>query len=63
VLDILETFIILMREKILVHRVVLFGSRARGDADADSDMDILVIVDDFTDLTEDFRCMCVKPAL
>jgi len=39
-----------MREKIIVHRVVLFGSRARGDADADSDMDVLVIVDDLSDV-------------
>ena len=48
--NILETFITLMREKIIVHRVVLFGSRARGDADADSDMDVLVIVDDLSDV-------------
>ena len=27
-------------------RVVLFGSRARGDAGADSDIDLLVILDD-----------------
>jgi predicted nucleotidyltransferase len=30
-------------------RVVLFGSRARGDARADSDYDLLVIVDEVTD--------------
>lgn len=29
-------------------RVILFGSRARGDASADSDYDILVLVDDDT---------------
>ena len=60
--NVLETFIILMREKIIVHRVVLFGSRARGDADADSDMDVLVIVDDFTDLIEDFISQCAWEA-
>ena len=60
--NILETFITLMREKIIVHRVVLFGSRARGDADADSDMDVLVIVDDSTDLTEDFISLCAWEA-
>jgi hypothetical protein len=59
---ILETFITLMREKIIAHRVVLFGSRARGDADADSDMDVLVIVDDFTDQTEDFISQCAWEA-
>jgi uncharacterized protein len=31
-------------------RVILFGSRARGDAGADSDIDLLVIVDDDTPL-------------
>jgi predicted nucleotidyltransferase len=60
--NVLETFITLMREKIIVHRVVLFGSRARGDADADSDMDVLVIVDDFTDLIEDFVSQCAWEA-
>jgi predicted nucleotidyltransferase len=28
-----------------VHSVLLFGSRARGDADADSDMDVLVVLE------------------
>ena len=60
--NVLETFITLMRGKIIVHRVVLFGSRARGDADADSDMDVLVIVDDPTDLKEDFISQCAWEA-
>jgi predicted nucleotidyltransferase len=60
--NVLETFITLMREKIIVHRVVLFGSRARGDADADSDMDVLVIVDDSTDLKEDYISQCAWEA-
>ena len=60
--NILETFINLMRGQIIGYRVVLFGSRARGDADADSDMDVLVIVDDSTDLTEDFVSLCAWEA-
>ena len=60
--NVLETFVTLMREKIIVRRVVLFGSRARGDADADSDMDVLVIVDDLTDLIEDFVSQCAWEA-
>ena len=60
--NVLENFMTLMREKIIVHRVVLFGSRARGDADADSDMDVLVIVDDLTDLIEDFVSQCAWEA-
>ena len=59
---VIETFTTLMREKIIVHRVALFGSRARGDADVDSDMDVLVIVDDPTDQTEDFISQCAWDA-
>ena len=29
-----------------VHRLFLFGSRARGDSHAGSDMDVLVVLDD-----------------
>jgi uncharacterized protein len=32
-----------------IERVVLFGSRARGDADADSDYDIAIFLRDFAD--------------
>ncbi len=28
-----------------LHQMILFGSRARGDADSDSDMDVLVVLD------------------
>lgn len=31
-----------------VHRIVLFGSQARGDAREDSDFDLLVVVDETT---------------
>ncbi|MFO7651978.1 MAG: nucleotidyltransferase domain-containing protein [bacterium] len=34
----------LVSRRLPVHRVVVFGSRARGDADPDSDLDVLVIV-------------------
>ncbi|MBT8368326.1 MAG: nucleotidyltransferase domain-containing protein [Deltaproteobacteria bacterium] len=60
--NVLDSFLTLMREKIKVDRVVLFGSRARGDADLDSDMDVLVIVNDFTDRTEDFISQCAWEA-
>ncbi len=60
--NVIDSFITLMREKINVDRVVLFGSRARGDADPDSDMDVLVIVNDFTDRTEDFISQCAWEA-
>jgi len=59
---ILDTFITLMRKKIKIDRVVLFGSRARGDAEPDSDMDVLVIVDDLTEAKEDYISECAWEA-
>jgi predicted nucleotidyltransferase len=40
-------------KKVPLHALILFGSRARGDADPDSDMDILVIVDSITEKIRD----------
>ena len=38
-----------------IERVVLFGSRARGDAEADSDYDIAIFLHDLTDRTGEVR--------
>ena len=35
-----------LRKKVNLHQVILFGSRARGDAEPDSDMDLLVILNE-----------------
>ena len=43
---ILGSFKSLLEKKIAVHEVILFGSRARGDADPQSDVDLIVIVND-----------------
>lgn len=43
---ILEKFRSLLSERVRVDKIILFGSRARGDADPDSDMDVLVILDE-----------------
>jgi predicted nucleotidyltransferase len=33
-------------QRLSLNRIILFGSRARGDADESSDMDVLVILDE-----------------
>ena len=43
--DILATFKSLLKECVPLYAVVLFGSRARGDATPDSDMDVLIVLD------------------
>lgn len=41
---VVERFKALLLERTQLHKMILFGSRARGDADPHSDMDILVIL-------------------
>ena len=41
---ILTRFRELLMKRLQLHKLVLFGSRARGDADPDSDLDVLVVV-------------------
>lgn len=60
--QILETFAHLVRKKASLRSVVLFGSRARGDAEPDSDMDVLVIVDDLMEKDEDYISECAWEA-
>jgi predicted nucleotidyltransferase len=60
--QILDTFTSLVRKRIEVFRIVLFGSRARGDADPDSDMDVFVLVDALTGELEDFISECAWEA-
>ena len=46
-----------------IHKVILFGSRARGDADADSDLDVVVILDgDVDDALKDHVSDCTWEA-
>ena len=60
--EIANTFALLVKEKLSVHRIELFGSRARGDADQDSDMDVLVIVNDVSPELEDYISECAWEA-
>jgi len=60
--DIIDTFTLLLKKKLSIHRLELFGSRARGDADPDSDMDVLVIVNDISPELEDYISECAWEA-
>ena len=42
---ILQRFRTLLAKRLRLHKLVLFGSRARGDAEEHSDMDVLVLVE------------------
>lgn len=44
-LKIIEKFKTLVLQRVKVHEVRVFGSRARGDAVGESDIDVLVVVD------------------
>ncbi len=43
---ILERFKLLLSQKLDVYKIILFGSRARGDSTEYSDMDVLIILDE-----------------
>jgi len=42
---ILDRFKTLVSTRLRVHKVILFGSRARGDADPQSDLDVVVVLE------------------
>lgn len=42
---IIESFKALLQRNVSIHKIILFGSRARGDASLYSDMDVVVITD------------------
>ena len=46
---ILDEFKTRLRERLHINKIILFGSRARGDADPQSDLDVVVVLDDDID--------------
>ena len=42
---VLDRFKTLLLRRVRLHKMILFGSRARGDADPYSDMDVVVVLD------------------
>jgi hypothetical protein len=59
---ILDKFKVLLMKRINLNYLILFGSRARGDADPDSDMDVLVVVDELSKEVEDYISDCAWEA-
>jgi predicted nucleotidyltransferase len=60
---ILDRFKALLAKRVNVYKLVLFGSRARGDAEPSSDMDVLVILDGIpTDKDIDYVSDCAWEA-
>ena len=49
--QVLERFKELLRERLPKHQLIMFGSRARGEAELDSDLDLMVIIDGDVDDT------------
>ncbi len=50
--QILESFKLSLLKRLAVHKVILFGSRARGDADVYSDMDVVVVLDQLSSVID-----------
>jgi uncharacterized protein len=59
---VVEAFRRLLARELEVNQLVLFGSRARGDAAPDSDMDILVIIHKPTEDVEEYVSSCAWEA-
>lgn len=61
-LEIVENFRDLVSQKVKIHELRVFGSRARGDAVAESDLDVLVIVNHLDHSIERYISDCAWEA-
>jgi uncharacterized protein len=59
---VLQKFRSLLSRRIHVNQLILFGSRARGDADLDSDMDVLVVIEELDREAEEYISDCAWEA-
>ncbi|MBI5194976.1 MAG: nucleotidyltransferase domain-containing protein [Nitrospirae bacterium] len=59
---IVEKFKELVSQKVKVHEVRVFGSRARGDATEESDLDVLIVVDCLDHAIEKYISNCAWEA-
>jgi uncharacterized protein len=60
--NVVDVFKKLLNKKLKVAELILFGSRARGDADPDSDLDVLVIADELSPELEEYISECAWEA-
>ncbi len=61
-LEIVEKFRDLVSQKVKVHELRIFGSRARGDAVAESDLDVLIVVNHLDHSIEKYISNCAWEA-
>lgn len=61
-LQVIENFKTLVSQKVPVHEIRVFGSRARGDATVQSDLDVLVVVDNLDHSIERYISDCAWEA-
>lgn len=61
-LKIVERFKSLVSQRVRVHEIRVFGSRARGDATEESDLDVLVVVDRLDHSIEKYISDCAWEA-
>lgn len=59
---VLNKFKRLLLERITIRNMILFGSRARGDASEESDLDVIIITDTLNKEIEDYISDCAWEA-
>lgn len=61
-LKIVERFKSLVSQRVKIHEIRVFGSRARGDATEESDLDVLVVVERLDNSIEKYISDCAWEA-
>lgn len=61
-LKVIEKFRLLVSQRVKIHEIRVFGSRARGDATEYSDLDMLVVVDHLDHAVEKYISDCAWEA-